>query len=399
MPPEATSECRICGEQIFTADPKNIFERRNRRILIAIKQVTGLALKFEAQLPMHICSCCLLDLSHAIAFRARCLQTDASLHKNHTSEVATEDCDPLIKSEPDTLKQNDNRASEEIEDDKDSKHNMQSPRVRLKRFHLPAKSEPTPQLEPMLMAIAPEVITQRPKRRRRRPNLNDKRYVCDQCGWSFADLSNMKDHKLRHYDEKFVCNECGRKFYTQPTLKMHIRVIHNGEKPYVCQYCGEGFGNSPARCRHERIYHYDELMFPCDYCDKRFNSDKGRMKHQIKCNAEETFYCEPCDKEFKTADCLRRHHFSKYHRKRENLEVTDEVSEFDEDPKRKRLKSSYSHRHKEDSEENDPDYDTLDESQEEYLEGEEPKMEEEVLDEETAEVFDCDETILEEILA
>lgn len=61
--------------------------------------------------------------------------------------------------------------------------------------------------------------------------------------------------------------------------------------------------------------------------------------------------------------------------------------------------SSYSHRVKEeDSVENEPDYDELDESQEEYLEGEEPKMEEEIMEEDTADVFDCDETILEEIL-
>nr|XP_043067537.1 zinc finger protein 93 [Drosophila bipectinata] len=400
MPPEATNECRICGEQIFTANPKNIFERRNQRILLAIKQVTGLALKFEAQLPMHICTCCLLDLSHAIAFRARCLETDASLHKNRTKKVTNKDSDPLIKTDPDILKQNGTRSSNEIQDDHDSKYNRQSPRVMLKRLHMSSKSEPSSHPDPTRMSAEPEEIPERPKRRRRKVNPNDKRYVCDQCGWSFADLSNMKDHKLRHFDEKYVCDDCGRKFYTQPMLRMHIRVIHKGEKPYVCKYCGEGFGNSPARCRHERIYHAEELMFPCDFCEKKFNSDKGRMKHQIKCNMDANFYCEPCDKVFKNGDCLRRHFFSKYHRKRENPEVTDEVNEFNKDPKQKRYKSSDGglKEEEEDSEENEQDYEDLEDSQEEYLEGEEPHMEEEMLDEDGAGVFDCDETILEEIL-
>lgn len=36
------SECRICCEKIFTPLPKNLFEKRNHRILTAIQQITGL---------------------------------------------------------------------------------------------------------------------------------------------------------------------------------------------------------------------------------------------------------------------------------------------------------------------------------------------------------------------
>lgn len=37
-----STECRICGERIFTPHPKNIFEKRNHRIRMAIEQITGL---------------------------------------------------------------------------------------------------------------------------------------------------------------------------------------------------------------------------------------------------------------------------------------------------------------------------------------------------------------------
>lgn len=91
----------------------------------------------------------------------------------------------------------------------------------------------------------------------RKPRITplEKKYVCDQCGWSFRDLSNMKDHALRHSGvKKFECDDCGHKFFTRPLLMLHVRVHHKGEKPFVCKYCGMGFRNSPSRCRHERYF-------------------------------------------------------------------------------------------------------------------------------------------------
>lgn len=93
----------------------------------------------------------------------------------------------------------------------------------------------------------------------------EKKYVCDQCGWSFRDLSNMKDHALRHSGvKKFECDDCGHKFFTRPLLMLHVRVHHKGEKPFVCKYCGMGFRNSPSRCRHER-YLFGYLFIDITY--------------------------------------------------------------------------------------------------------------------------------------
>jgi len=72
------TECRICGERIFTPHPKNIFEKRNHRIRTAIEQITGLEV---ASLRLgvsnyyspsqHFCrlfwrSCCLSTYAHAV---------------------------------------------------------------------------------------------------------------------------------------------------------------------------------------------------------------------------------------------------------------------------------------------------------------------------------------------
>ncbi|XP_039494677.2 zinc finger protein 354B [Drosophila santomea] len=370
-----TSECRICGERIFTPHPKNIFEKRNHRIRMAIEQITGLEIVLEKMLPQHICSCCLLDLTQAVAFRQRCLETHANLHQRSSpkSSVASKGSaealqvrsDPILKREvqEDTVDTEDDKElmeddrefldedKEFMDDDKDFLEdvkpipsfspakkirleaqklpNSQSPRVRVKRLRVQEveKSDSPPQ--------SPRERVRKPRKRRPKPKVDRsiKRYVCDQCGWSFNDHSNMKDHKLRHFEEKFSCDECGRKFYTMPLLRLHIRVHHKGEKPYVCKFCGMGFANSPSRCRHERQMHANELVHPCKICGKRFNSEKGRLKHEEghKSDQPDVHICLTCNKEFKEAQFLHRHYSTKYHRKRVNLLVDDPKEEFQSD--------------------------------------------------------------------
>ncbi|XP_017076556.2 zinc finger protein 69 [Drosophila eugracilis] len=363
------SECRICAEQIFTPNPKNIFEKRNQPIRTAIEQITGLEIVLEKLLPQHICSCCLLDLSQALAFRQRCLQTHEKLHLRTSSSTLIDNVevnsDPLMKQEvhtdiddmeDDTELPEHSRQIVVLDDDTDFVEdtkpikksqpgkkimrevkklpNSQSPRVMVKRLRVPVikklDSPPPPRRE--------RVPKPRKRRIRKKVDRSIKRYVCDQCGWSFNDHSNMKDHKLRHFAEKFSCEECERKFYTMPLLRLHVRVHHRGEKPYVCKFCGMGFGNSPSRCRHERQMHPNELCFSCRICGKRFNSEKGRSKHEEghKSDQPDVHLCLTCNKEFKEAQFLQRHYSTKYHRKRANLLIEgakeEYLSDADADP-------------------------------------------------------------------
>ncbi|XP_016987943.1 myoneurin [Drosophila rhopaloa] len=413
------SECRICGERIFTPHPKNIFEKRNHRIRTAIEQITGLEIVLEKQLPQHICSCCLLDLSHAIAFRQRCLKTHENLHPK-TSTSATNvgvlkgivadlkvDYDPLMKQEvqDDISDMEDNKEfimevktviksppAKKIMRDVQKLPNSQSPRVMLKRIRVPeVRKPPAPSPPPLREPV------RKPRKRRPRPKVDRsiKRYVCDQCGWSFNDMSNMKDHKLRHFEEQFSCDDCGRKFYTMPLLRLHIRVHHKGEKPYICKFCGMGFANSPSRCRHERQVHPNELSFPCGICGKRFNSDKGRNKHQEghKSNRPDIHICLTCNKEFKEAQFLHRHYSTKYHRKRENLLAEDPKGELHSDPENEES-PGYMEEGQADMEESQAEMDALLED----IDEDHYEEHEELDEEEPFEDFEYDETIMEEEL-
>ncbi|EDW68381.1 uncharacterized protein [Drosophila virilis] len=157
----------------------------------------------------------------------------------------------------------------------------------------------------------------------------EKKYVCDKCGWVFRDLSNLKDHALRHSGvKKFECQDCGSKFFTRPLLLLHIRVHHKGEKPFVCKYCGMGFRNSPSRCRHERKYHANELPFECNLCTRTFISRISLEKHKlVHITGEETYSCKTCNKSFKGAQYLRNHYLTKFHLKRVNQMVKDDFDD------------------------------------------------------------------------
>ncbi|XP_017047224.1 zinc finger protein 670 [Drosophila ficusphila] len=410
-----SNECRICAERIFTPNPKNIFEKKNHRILTAIEQITGLEVVLEELLPQHICSCCLLDLSHAVNFRQRCLKTHENLHRrtaSSSSKTAVSKANGLVLEAANgpSMKREVPDYVDDTEDDKEfldikpvivsppakkikqapTVVNNQSPRVRLKRLRVPEDEKPVAPSPP------PRKPGRKPRKRRPRPKVDRsiKRYVCDQCGWSFNDMSNMKDHKLRHFEEQFSCDECGRKFYTMPLLRLHIRVHHKGEKPYVCKFCGMGFANSPSRCRHERHVHPNELSFPCGICGKRFNSDKGRNKHEEghKSNKPDVHICLTCNKEFKEAQFLTRHYTTKYHRKRENLLVEGTKEEFQSDAEQEEESPGYMEEGQAEMEDSQAEMDILLEDLEDQYEDHEELLD----DEEPFEDFDYDEAVVEE---
>ncbi|XP_064550476.1 zinc finger protein 454-like [Drosophila montana] len=398
--------CRTCREPIFNLKPRNIFSHENEDIRHNILAITGIKLFYDPCLPSHICSCCYLDLSHSMAFRERCLESEKQLAavkkegatKTKVFAVHSRQIDPLddqdlsedeikFKNEfNDTLDNPENSTASVRKEDKLKIEERQklstpshlSPRVRLMRCRdpsaprqtatHPAKSvhtnPPKNGMQPFGSSSHPAIVsrytTARPtasiaprpsksiskpgvqqkyqppprhdevrKPYRYRPPPEEKKYVCDQCGWVFRDLSNMKDHALRHSGvKKFECEECRSKFFTRPLLLLHIRVHHKGEKPFVCKYCGMGFRNSPSRCRHERKYHANELPFECSLCTRTFISKISLEKHRlVHITGEATHSCKTCNKSFKGAQYLRNHYLTKFHLRRVNQMVKDDFDE------------------------------------------------------------------------
>ncbi|KAH8399454.1 hypothetical protein KR215_010789 [Drosophila sulfurigaster] len=347
-------QCRTCAEPIFNANPRNLFNHENEDIRQNIEALTGIKLSFDSRLPSHICSCCYLDLDHSMAFRLRCLDANTNLlSHNHLDSEDLHPLDPLIKNEIIQVPNN-ARSFEGKTNTKISRHisksNHLNPRVRIRRFQNPIKNgtkacrSTTEQddSKPMYdIAVAISENIKKAKKRKPRVTSTEKKYICHVCGWAFSDLSNMKDHALRHSGiKKFQCQECSSKFFTRSQLSLHVRVHHKGEMPFVCKYCGMGFRNSPSRCRHElseapvpqQLPSTDgdvdakvKLTEPTESVDKTKNKTTNKKDDKL-----DKFICELCglqsnsianhelhmrrhrgEKNFKCEECGSKH-YSKY---------------------------------------------------------------------------------------
>ncbi|XP_017849902.1 transcription factor Ouib-like [Drosophila busckii] len=326
-------QCRTCGEPIYDQDPRNLFEPEHKNIRDNIEALTSIKLANGPQFPKHICSCCYLDLDYSISFRERCLETQKHLLniQPNTNYAIDLNCVYMLQSkDKDAIDKDENESLETLDDNlalqKDSEHQTNA------TIHSnPIKDIP-------IIRGAKSIAKYKKSKDKVKKYLSpdEKKYICDYCGWTFRDLSNMKDHVIRHSGVKdFECKQCGAKFFTRPQLMLHDRVHHKGEKPFKCKYCNMGFRNSPGRCRHERKYHPNELPFACNLCKRTFISKISLENHKIVHITGETVYsCNACLKIFKDAISLKRHNLTKYHLRRtmQMLEFetfTDEELEYD----------------------------------------------------------------------
>jgi len=119
-------------------------------------------------------------------------------------------------------------------------------------------------------------------------NAGSRPYICDSCGKSFKDRSNLSQHLRVHTKEKpYVCNfaDCRKAFAHSASLKEHLNT-HMGAKPHVCDYtdCGQSFAQASNLRRHQRGVHGGERPFECTYkgCGKRFAQNSNLKQHMDK---------------------------------------------------------------------------------------------------------------------
>lgn len=165
----------------------------------------------------------------------------------------------------------------------------------------------------------------------------EKPYRCPDCGQCFTRSTSVTRHQRSHREESpfkndiwedsfpygcpgpfpyplpppveektYMCPDCGETFTHSGSLNRHLRM-HRGERPYKCVVCGEGFCSMSKLYRHERIHMVDK-PYHCEICGKSFAVKSTLTRHQMLHQAERPYMCSHCEKGYVQRSHLARHH-------------------------------------------------------------------------------------------
>lgn len=169
----------------------------------------------------------------------------------------------------------------------------------------------------------------------RRTHSNQQNYfVCNICGKSFNDKSNLFIHRTAHNDASdircyicsetfkdrielkthrtnvhvsvflensdFVCELCNKSFKLEIALGNHKKKVHKLNNPYKCTECNEVFPNKNTLNAHCST-HLNKSLYACKLCDKKFQHKPTLITHMNRIHAgfrPNRFNCDKCEKNF-----------------------------------------------------------------------------------------------------
>nr|CAB3268071.1 ZF(C2H2)-151 zinc finger protein [Phallusia mammillata] len=151
--------------------------------------------------------------------------------------------------------------------------------------------------------------------------------LCSICKQKFHTMSALVIHKRSHDPHKVEhhCPLCEKKFSKRCELKMHL-YKHTGERPFQCDQCEWTFTNLSRLNRHQQTH--KEKRYNCSYgdCEKQFHRldhlTSHLKMHSVNLNEAEAlkllgpsitskdmqlFTCEVCGYNFLSKHGLSRH--------------------------------------------------------------------------------------------
>ncbi|XP_065346248.1 zinc finger protein 133-like isoform X12 [Cloeon dipterum] len=188
---------------------------------------------------------------------------------------------------------------------------------------------------------------------------------CEICGWSTYCKYHLKSHMLTHTREKTViCHECGQSFIHQASLRHHMSLKHNPDRPpdkcglcgkvcssafnlrrhmlthsgmkdVACEICGNTFAQKSTLISHMWIMH-KALPYKCAECDEQFRLQIELKQHRVAAHLNNEEHARPDKEPYRCEDCGRsfihetslKHHQAKAHNKYKNLQRQQHICDF-----------------------------------------------------------------------
>ncbi|XP_052746277.1 zinc finger protein ZFP2 isoform X2 [Bicyclus anynana] len=108
-----------------------------------------------------------------------------------------------------------------------------------------------------------------------------KLFLCHQCGKSFQNTTQLRDHIRSHNGERrYQCDTCDKRFVGKINLVKHMQLHSNTR--HQCNMCGKTFSDKSNAKRHILTHSADTRPYhKCDVCDKSFTTAQGRNEHVL----------------------------------------------------------------------------------------------------------------------
>ncbi|XP_014222030.1 GDNF-inducible zinc finger protein 1-like [Trichogramma pretiosum] len=133
------------------------------------------------------------------------------------------------------------------------------------------------------------------------------RYPCDICGTKFATKGNLEKHMDSvHNKITHPCNMCEKTFTAKNNIKKHIDSVHS-KIAHACDICGKSFSQKSYLKIHIDVMHIDNIKHACDICGKKFAVKCGLKNHIDEVHNGVTHACNICGKSFTRKGSVKGH--------------------------------------------------------------------------------------------